>query len=233
MSRKHEQDGQAIKTTNGAGPHNLQLFMLAADGTVLHCLPGYWSPQDLVREMGLAWQLNQVWTDPSLTRAQKDAVFRQMHLAHQQQHPPDMVFRSRMQGFDQKYEAKHRLRTSDTIRDPQLILASSGLEGRMPQAAFKTTDEIVHQRMALRPFIGFEDFDVARYVDYGRPLYDKNEDQRNLYGQRVAFDREPQKLIGNTDSMPGRRPKLRGLRKYAMQRGLQYFLRNGVASSFR
>jgi hypothetical protein len=234
VSRKHEEDGQAIKTTNGAGPHNLQVFMLSPDGTVLHCLPGYWDPRDLVYEMGLAWQLNQVWTDPSLSRSQKDQLFRQMHLAHEQQHPADMVFRSRMQSFDQKYEAKHRLLTSDTIRDPQLITASFASAGRLPQAAFKTTDEIVHERMALRPFLPFQEFDVASYVDYGRPLYDKHEDQRNLSGQRVAFDREGDKLIGNTDSMPGKRRARRGgLGRYAMQRGLQYFIRHGVASSFR
>jgi hypothetical protein len=208
--------------------------MLSPDGTVLHCLPGYWDPRDLVFEMRLAWQLNQVWTDPSLSRSQKDQLFRQMHLAHEQQHPVDMVYRSKMQGFDQKYEAQHRLLTSDTIRDPQLIMASSGSAGMLPPAAFKTTDEIVHERMARRPFVPFQEFDVARYVDYGRPLYDKHEDQRNLNGQRVAFDREGNKLIGNTDSMPHKRRAGRGgLGRYAMQRGLQYFIRHGVASSFR
>jgi len=234
LSRKHEEDGQAVRTTNGAGPHNLQVFMLSPDGTVLHCLPGYWDPRDLVCEMELAWQLNQVWTDPSLSRAQKDQLFRQMHLAHEKQHPLDMVRRSRMQGFDQKYEAKHRLLTSDTIRDPQLIMASSGSAGMLPQAAFKTTDEIVHERMAVRPFVPFQQFDVARFVDYGRPLYDKNEDQRDLNGQRVVFDRQGDNLIGNTDSLPRKRGGRRGgLPRFAIQRGLQYFIRHGVASSFR
>ncbi|HEY9870043.1 MAG TPA: hypothetical protein V6D08_12830 [Candidatus Obscuribacterales bacterium] len=234
VSRKHDKDGQAIKTTNGAGPHNLQLFMLAPDGTVLHCLPGYWHPADLVREMELAYQLYDVWTDPSLSRPQKDELFRQMHTAHVRQHPRDMVFRSRMQGFDQQFEAKHRLYTSDTIRDPEYVQVVLQSTGKVPPQGFKTTDEIVHQRMALRPFLPYQDFDVARYTDYGRPFYDKHEDQRDLSGQRVAFERDRDKLIGKTDNLPGkRRPTRNSFQRYLMQRGMQYFLRYGVAAATR
>src|SRR6185436_3292777 len=51
--------------------HNIQLFMLSADGTVLHCLPGYWETHDLASEIKLAEDLNKVWLDPSLGRAEK------------------------------------------------------------------------------------------------------------------------------------------------------------------
>lgn len=183
LSGEHDPGGKAINTTNGAGPHNVQLFILSADGTVLECLPGYWNPHDLVDEMRFAAQLNQVWLNPNLSRAQKNQMFSQMQLAHIQQHSPGMVRRSRMQGFDEKYEAVHRLYSSDTIAYPQMITpAMLQPGGKLPQAAFKTTDEIMHERMAVRPFLPFERFDVAAFVDYGKPKYDKHEDARNADG---------------------------------------------------
>jgi len=138
-----------------------------------------------------------------------------------------------MQGFDQKYEAKHRLRTSDTIRDPELIMANYSQAGPLPQEAFKTTDELVHERMATRPFEPYASFDTVRFVDYGRPLYDKHEDQRDLSGQIVS--REPTgQLIGNVQQLPGQRRRLRaGYPGYLMQRGLQYFANYALKASLR
>lgn len=69
VSGRHEKFGNAIATTNGAGPRNLQMFMLSSDGTVLHCLPGYWDPRDLVTETRFAWQLNEVWKDKSKSKS--------------------------------------------------------------------------------------------------------------------------------------------------------------------
>jgi hypothetical protein len=232
VSRRHAVDGQAIRTSNGAGPHNLQLFFLAPDGTVLHCLPGFWHPQDLMHEMELAYKLNDVWKSQTLTRAQKDATFRQMQLAHIQEHPWPMVARSRMQSFDQKFEARRRLYTSDTIKDPEqirVVMETYGQKAKLPEQAFKTADEIVHQRMAQRPFMNYSRFDVAKFSDYGRPLYDKNEDQRNEYGQQVG---RPEKgnFIGNTDSQPGANRPRRGTAGYLMQRGVRTFMRSGVRS---
>ena len=59
-SGKHQVDGNAVDTSNGAGPHNIQIFVLSADGIVLTCLPGYWHSQDLADELKLAQTLNQV-----------------------------------------------------------------------------------------------------------------------------------------------------------------------------
>ena len=33
---------------------------------------------------------------------------------------------------------------------------------------------LTHERMAQRPFLKFEDFDFARFIDYGRKFYDNN-----------------------------------------------------------
>lgn len=188
-SGMHAIDGQAINTTNGAGPHNIQMFVMAPDGTVLHCLPGFWNPEDLATELDFAMQLYGVYQNPRLSQLQKNQYFSQMQLNHIQQHSPKMVRRSRMQGFDQKYEAKNRLHQSDTIKDANLAAAVASKTMMNPmqaKEAFKTTDEIMHERMAQRPFVKYENFDVAAYSDYGRPLYEKHEDQRDLSGQRIT-----------------------------------------------
>ena len=207
LSGRHDATGNAINTTNGAGPHNVQLFMLASDGTVLECLPGYWNPRDLVSEMNFASELNQLWRNPKLSKGQKDMEFRQMQLAHLQQHSPMTVKRSKMQGFDQKFEAQHRLYTSDTIAHPGMI-SPSMLQpgGQLPQEAFKTTDTIMHERMAARPFVPLERFDVAAYVEYGRPKYDKNEDARLADGSVDKALAKTLPTIGNKPPMePGRK----------------------------
>jgi len=138
-----------------------------------------------------------------------------------------MVARSRMQSFDQKYEARHRLYTSDTIKNPQAIIAAGGAEGMMPQSAFKTTDVLVHERMARRPFVPYAGFDTARFVDYGKPKYDKHEDSRDLSGQIVTRDKK-EELIGNKDQMPRKR---RGYGGYLMQTGLKTFARYGARAA--
>lgn len=209
FSGKHEIGGQAINTTNGAGPHNLQTFVLASDGTVLHCLPGYWNPTDLVREIGFAARLHDVWTNPALSEGQKRTMFRNLHLAHHNEHPAAMVKRSKMQGFDQKYEAKHRLASSDTILDSRLAAQALVPGHPIPQAAFKTTDQIMHDRMASRPFVPFSKFDTAAYVDYGRPKYDKNEDFRNANGMITNPEAaKKQELLGQVPEKKNRKKRM-------------------------
>lgn len=181
FSGVHPLDGGAVFTTNGAGPHNIQMFVLAQDGTVLTCLPGFWNPQDLALELRLAEALNKVWIDLSLSLEQKKSKFSEMQLGHITSHPADMVRRSRMQGFDQKFEAKQRIASSDTI------LSSTG--GMMGLPMFKTTDVIFHERLARQPFVKYQDFDVVAFSDYGRAKYDKKE-----VGGQPAVDTRPQTL---------------------------------------
>jgi len=175
----HPMTAGAVHTTNGAGPHNIQIFILAQDGTVLTCLPGYWHPEDLAHEIELAKKLNAVWIDPKLTSAQKDAKFSELHLAHIEDHPGAMRKRSRMQGFDQKFEQKNRLETSDTI------LSKTG--GKAGAPVFKTTDVIFHERIAAQPFRKYAEFDVVAFSDYGRSKYDKKEE-----GGLPAIDLRPE-----------------------------------------
>ncbi|HLF92809.1 MAG TPA: hypothetical protein VJB14_05065 [Planctomycetota bacterium] len=157
VSGRYDPDHNAAWTTNGAGPHNIQLFMLSADGTVLHCLPGYWETHDLAHEIKLAEELDAVWTDGALSREEKDKRFREKHLQHLKDHPKEMVARSAMQGFDKKFEEKRKAVSDCFAQD----------------GSPKTTDRIMHERMSTRPFVAFEKFDVQKYTDYGRQKYDK------------------------------------------------------------
>jgi hypothetical protein len=194
-SGKHEPDGQAVDTSNGAGPHNIQIFVLTPDGIVLTCLPGYWHSQDLASELTLAEKLNQVWQDPNLSRDEKNRIFTQMQLAHLSQHPKAEHQRSQLQGFDVQYEAQHKLYKTDVFYDPHAINPATK---KVPPGDVKTADVIMHERMARRPFEQYEKFDVAAFSDYGKPMYDKQEDFRMANGQIApGTNFHDEKLIGN------------------------------------
>jgi len=234
FSGKHAPDGNAVATTNGAGPHNLQTFLLSADGTVLHCLPGYWAPQDLVREIEFAGRMDDLWKNPQYSITQKRQMYSNMQLAHIQEHPHVMTARSKMQGFDMKHEAKNRPYTSDTILNPQLAVQLLSMDktdktiAMDVKNAFKTTDRLMHERMAARPFLPYSNFDVAAYVDYGRPKYDKNEDFRDPRTGQLA-DQEgakKQEMLGQVPEKPMRRKRSMGGRM--IQRTTATLARKGV-----
>jgi hypothetical protein len=169
-SGRYDESEGAAYTTNGAGPHNIQMFLLSADGTVLHCLPGFWEADDFALEVKFAQKLDAVWRDGSKSRAQKEAKFREMHLAHLKDHPQEMVDRSTLQGFDKKFEEKRRATSDCFLTGKSLQPAHRPSRGG---GDYKTTDQIMHERMAAQPFVSYEKFDVVRFTDYGRPRYDK------------------------------------------------------------
>ena len=181
MSGKHEVWGNAVNTTNGAGPHNIQIFVLSPDGTVLHCLPGYWNSEDLITELAFAQKVNTLY-NTTMPDAVKKQRYSQMHLAHIKEHSAAMVGRSHMQGFDQMYEAKKKLETTDTIANMPVVRAALAANTKIPDNAFKTTDTIMHERVAKQPFMPYKEFDVVAFSDYGKPKYDKLEDYHNAYG---------------------------------------------------
>ena len=182
MSGKHEVWGNAVNTTNGAGPHNIQIFVLNPDGTVLHCLPGYWNSEDLITELAFAQKVNTLYTS-TMPEAAKKQHYTQMHLAHIKEHSSAMVGRSHMQGFDQMYEAKKKLETTDTIANLGAVKSALASGARLPDNAFKTTDVIMHERVARQAFVPYNQFDVVAFSDYGKTKYDKNEDFHNVYGR--------------------------------------------------
>jgi hypothetical protein len=175
-SGQHDPDSPAVLTTNGAGPHNVQIFLLSPDGTVLHCLPGYWAPADLLLEMQFARSLEKVWQNPNLSVETKRKLFREANLQHMASHPLDMRQRSHLQNFDAKEE--HKKASSDfTFKtgDYHPPVAVASRRKMMQQGDLKAVDQVVHERMAQRPFLSYEEFDVEKFSDYGKMRYDKHE----------------------------------------------------------
>ncbi|MBX9722606.1 MAG: hypothetical protein K2X81_14505, partial [Candidatus Obscuribacterales bacterium] len=183
----HGTDSPAAVTTNGAGPHNMQLFIMSEDGTVLHCLPGYWDANDLASELQLGEKLNAIWQDSSITLEQKNAMFKKMQLEHLASHSTQTQERSHLQGFDALHIAHNMGELKDCVKDAPMLLAANikstptttkTTEGpHVPMEAFKTTDEIMHQRMSERPFRSYEKFDTVAFTNYGSNFYDKQENE--------------------------------------------------------
>ncbi len=174
-SGKHETDGQAIVTTNGAGPHNVQFLFLSEDGVVLHAILGYWDPRDLLWEIRFAQGMNRLWHSSSRSAEDKRKQFQIANRLAIRQLPLDMVARSHLQGFDAKKELKEaasdfRFRPGD-YHPP----VRAGKHDNL-----KSTVQVIHERMAQRPFVAYEDFDVADFSDYGKQRYDKKEDLRDV-----------------------------------------------------
>ena len=201
-SHGYTRDDSAIGTTNGAGPTNVQILMLSPDGVVLHALPGYWHPEDLAREMAFAHELWDVWKS-DLSRAEKDAKFAEMQIAAYKAHPTATTSRSRWQGFDAGNErdrmacgierdtplgAPIQQPLSDTemadrdakmarmkaVRRAKREAKNAGKEARGAKVKLKPLNQLVHERMSVRPFLPLEQFDVAEFANYGRTYYDNN-----------------------------------------------------------
>jgi hypothetical protein len=175
-SGKHETDGQAIVTTNGAGPHNVQLFFLSEEGVVLHALLGYWDPRDLLWELRFAQRMHHLWHSSAKSEADKRKEFQKANLLALRQLPLDLVARSHLQSFDAKRELKQT--ASDFHFRPG--------DYRPPVRAgkhndLKSTVQVIHERMAQWPFVPYEEFDVAEFADYGKQRYDKKEDLRDVW----------------------------------------------------
>ena len=175
-SGKHDPDSPAVLTTNGAGPHNVQIFLLSSDGTVLHCLPGYWCPEDLVHEMQFAVNLNRIWQNPTLPLEKKQKLFQMANLQDIHLHSLAMRLRSHLQSFDakeerQKPDSDFRYRLGD-YRPPAVLVGKRKIA---KQSDLKSVDQVVHERMTQRPFVAYESFDVEKYSDYGKMRYDKHE----------------------------------------------------------
>ena len=159
---------KAVGTTNGAGAHNVQIFVISPDEVVLHALPGFWHPEDLARELRFAKTLWRLWKDKNRTLDEKRALYAKMQLAELRNHPKVTYARSDWQGFDAR---KERQRGQIVERDTLLAKPNPnwGVSSGM-----KPINVLVHERMARRAFIPFESFHVGAYVDYGRKFYDNN-----------------------------------------------------------
>ncbi len=156
-------DDTAVGTTNGAGPRNMQMFVLSRGGVVVHCLPGFWHPDDLVTELQHAKLLHRLWIDDR-QKSGKKKMFARMQLSAIRSHSDLMTARSGWQGFD---AANERERLKHGPRDT-FYMVNGKPKGMKP------LNVLIHERMAKRPFVSFKKFDTEEFIDYGRPYYDNN-----------------------------------------------------------
>jgi hypothetical protein len=171
-SNDHAPSNPAVTTTNGAGHHNIQMIFYARDGVVLHCLPGYWDGDALAGEMDLALALDAIHADASLTPREKNEKFIEAQLGHVALHRrAGTMARSRLQSFDAWQE--QRRPGTDFTR------AAGGSD-------LKTVDQVVHERMAARPFLRREDFDLAAYIEMGIRQYDAHNDGCMTVSRKVV-----------------------------------------------
>lgn len=162
----------SVGTTNGAGPHNVQIFILSPELVVLHALPGFWHPKDLARELRFAKVLYRLWQSKNHTWVQKRKVYRRLQLAEARHHPKETYARSGWQSFDQRHERSRLARgPRDTFQcsDGGYLLADC--RGNL---MMKPINVLVHERMAKIGFTWFDDFDIPAFVDYGTRFYDNN-----------------------------------------------------------
>ena len=154
----------AIGTTNGAGGRNVQIIVMASDTTVLHVLPGFWHPEDLIKELLFARQLFHLHKDRSKKLAEKRQFAAMMRASHLRSMSDETIARSDWQGFDRHHELqRYQNEPRDTV-----VLTTGG----KPQ--LKPVCHVIHDRMADRVFAKLAKFDMEDFVDYGRAFYDNN-----------------------------------------------------------
>lgn len=211
MSNGYSTSQSAVGTTNGAGPRNVQFLILAADTTVLHALPGFWHPEDLIAELQLAFEINRLYLDAQKTYSQKAKMFELLHKTHMRRHGADAIRRGHWQDFDRHVEvARVKREERDTFR----TLANGQLQ-------LKSVPEVIHDRMLARRFKKLDDFDLESFVDYGRSFYDNNHgdkgkafkkaERRNrirekeLSKQRAEEDREAARIAKSENRLSRRK----------------------------
>ena len=85
--------------------------------------------------------------------------------------------------------------------------------------------------MAMRPFVNYNQFDVASYVDYGRQKYEKHEDQREDDGSvnKAAAKNAP--MIGNASNMQNGQQQNGSTASRIGRRAMRRMLRYGVRAA--
>jgi hypothetical protein len=97
-----------------------------------------------------------------------------MHLAAVRQHPEATFARSGWQGFDMRAELQ---RLQQGPRDTFVAVEQEAPVGEEAQAKprlLKPLNQLVHERMAERPFMPVGCFNLETFVDHGRRFYGNN-----------------------------------------------------------
>ena len=157
-SNTHMPGNAALEVSNCAGHHNVQMVFMTSEGRVLHVLPGFWNPRHLVEEMDLAADLGKLYYQKGISAAERNAKYLDLHLRHALDHSAELRGKSYHQGFDKMNLEKRE--ESDFHRKEGFI--SYGL---------KTPDQVIHERLAERPFTPWASFDVRKAIDMGQRQY--------------------------------------------------------------
>lgn len=172
LSLGYEADQTAMGTTNGAGGRNVQILVLAADGTLVHALPGYWHALDLLPELDLARQLHSLYGSTAHTREQKEAMARVLQKGFARNAHSGLQNRTRWRDVDAAIERERgRAEPRDTCQvdaKGKPVVDAKGI------LQLKPLLQVVHERLAARPFVALASFDMEAFVDYGTPLHDDN-----------------------------------------------------------
>ena len=159
-SHDHPVASTALQTSNGSGGRNVQMLFISPSGAVLHCLPGYWDPDGMMHEIQFILELAKLEAS-DLPLLEKRDQFQLSHLNHAAHHSEQMVADSYLQGFDKRREEKQQ---------------GSAFRRKTDGDVIRTVDQVMHERMARRPMISIEEFDIGKVVDYGTRFYDKGGD---------------------------------------------------------
>ncbi len=157
-SNRHLPSFAAQNVSNGSGHHNVQMFFLTSDGKVLNALPGYWNPPHFLKEAELAVKLGQLYYARGLSVADRNEKYLDLHLEQAYANTKAMHRESKLQGFDYSDIAKRE--ESDFHREKGFVTG-----------VLKTTDQVIHERLAEQPFAPFASFDVAKFIDMGIKSY--------------------------------------------------------------
>jgi len=156
-SNTHMPENPAMEVTNCAGHHNVQMFFLTSDGRVLHCLPGYWNPKHFVEELDVATELAKIYYRKDISVAERNEKFLDLHLRHSVEHSAEMREASAHQGFDKMNLEKRE--SSDFHRKEGFV------------RGLKRPDQVIHERIAERPFVPLASVDVKKLIDMGQRQY--------------------------------------------------------------
>ena len=154
-----------------SGGRNIQMYFMTPNGRVVHCLPGFWSAEDFYTQAGFAVKLGMLARTKRLSNADRNEKFLDMHLQKAHGHNYGLVEGAQLQGFDVKYVKNN---TSDFTR---------GNKGFV-KGGVKLVDQVVHERMAARPFVPFEKFDAHEFTKLGIKRYKYDFGLAGKYGNK-------------------------------------------------
>jgi hypothetical protein len=172
LSQGYEPDQTAMGATNGSGGRNLQLAILAADGTVMLALPGFWHALDLLSTLDLAVELHRLHGSAEHSHEQKLAMARSKHETFLKRIGAGMSARSAWQNRDVVAERdRSDLGMRDTYqRDP----AGGPLRNEVGQIELRPLLQVLHERVGVLRFTAIAAMPWEALVDYGHPQFDAN-----------------------------------------------------------